>query len=122
MSRFNAVSNNGRSFVYGFDHVFAYFIQEFDPNGECVLDIDTLSHGTFLAKCEEFAIVLPKQHRMEAVLDLPFSFLEWDKDRDHEVGDIIAHAFAHLGVVYLNMEEDGDAHRGDAFNIAPDNL
>lgn len=48
MSRRVATKNDGTEVGYGLDHMFGWFYQEFDEEGECVVDRDFLSKGEML--------------------------------------------------------------------------
>ena len=73
MSRY-IIRSGSKKVAYGFDHAVGYFYQEFNADGECVVDRDSLFSGL---SNSEFAELLKKngaksQHIHCAVLDLPF--------------------------------------------------
>lgn len=72
MSRYATVHKNGNSVAYGLDHACGWFYQEFDADGECVVDKDSMFTNlkgfelTELLK-ETYA---PAQHIQNPSLDL----------------------------------------------------
>ena len=53
MSRRMATKNNGTVVIYGLDHVFGWFYQEMNDEGDCVVDEDSLSKGKLLNLLED---------------------------------------------------------------------
>jgi hypothetical protein len=69
------ISLPGRKVAYGFDHALGYFFQEFDAEGEIVVDEDSLfadlNNGRLLERLDGIEGI-PEEHTFLIASDLPF--------------------------------------------------
>lgn len=58
--------------VYGLDHVFGWFYQEFNAEDECVSDLDTLMSGLSRGRLVDLLVKTnaPSEHITRIALDL----------------------------------------------------
>jgi hypothetical protein len=80
VSQFQLQNANGRSVIYGFDPVSGYFVQVHECNGEVTLHRSSASDGLTGSELVDVAegngVVLPDDHMLCAMLDLPIG--EWN--------------------------------------------
>lgn len=71
----SATQANG-TVEYGFDHACGYFIQVFDGEDECVVDMDSkfngLSGSALAGKLQALHIRIPEEHVLSMMMDMPF--------------------------------------------------
>ncbi len=79
MSQFQLENAQGQNVIYGFDHVAGYFIQVHEPSGQVAVDrsssLDGLTGSELVEVAEGNGVVLPDDHMLCAMLDLPLG--EW---------------------------------------------